>query len=158
MLKYCETGIVFREFPDEVTLAINLSNCPHRCRGCHSTHLQTDCGEELTDAELERLVSKYGKSITCVGFMGGDGDVGALVHLFRYVKEVHPDIKVGWYSGNENIDVGLYGMYRYLDYIKVGHYDPDKGPLDSTTTNQKLYKKIGTGESDDLWEWVPMFK
>lgn len=158
MLKYCETGIVFREFPDEVTLAINLSNCPHRCRGCHSTHLQTDCGEELTDAELERLVSKYGKSITCVGFMGGDGDVGTLVHLFRYVKEVHPDIKVGWYSGNENMDVGLYGMYRYLDYIKVGHYDPDKGPLDSTTTNQKLYKKIGTGESDDLWEWVPMFK
>lgn len=158
MLKYCETGIVFREFPDEVTLAINLSNCPHRCRGCHSTHLQTDCGEELTDAELDRLVSKYGKSITCVGFMGGDGDIESLVHLFRHAKEVHPDVKVGWYSGNENIDVGLYGMYRYIDYIKVGHYDPDKGPLDSTTTNQKLYKKIGTGESDDLWEWVPMFK
>ena len=30
MLKYVDTDIVFQEFPDEVTLAINLSNCPCR--------------------------------------------------------------------------------------------------------------------------------
>jgi anaerobic ribonucleoside-triphosphate reductase activating protein len=54
MLKHCETDIVFREFPDEVTLAVNISNCPHRCKGCHSPHLQTDCGTELTEKELEK--------------------------------------------------------------------------------------------------------
>ena len=39
MLKYVNTGIVFQEIPDEVTLAINISNCPCRCPGCHSRYL-----------------------------------------------------------------------------------------------------------------------
>lgn len=39
MLKYVNTDIVFQEFPDEVTLAINLSNCPCHCPGCHSSYL-----------------------------------------------------------------------------------------------------------------------
>ena len=36
MLKYVNTGIVFQEIPDEVTLAVNISGCPCRCHGCHS--------------------------------------------------------------------------------------------------------------------------
>ena len=36
MLKYVNHDIVFQEFPDEVTLAINLSCCPNGCTGCHS--------------------------------------------------------------------------------------------------------------------------
>ena len=35
MLKYVNTGIVFQEIPDEVTLAINISGCPCHCPGCH---------------------------------------------------------------------------------------------------------------------------
>ena len=31
MLRYINTDIVFQEFPDEVTLAINISGCPCRC-------------------------------------------------------------------------------------------------------------------------------
>ena len=44
MLKYVNYDIVFQEFPDEVTLAINLSLCPVCCPGCHSQFLQTDVG------------------------------------------------------------------------------------------------------------------
>ena len=36
MLKYAGYDIVFQEIPDEVTLAISLTNCPNRCPGCHS--------------------------------------------------------------------------------------------------------------------------
>ena len=39
MLKYVNTDIVFQEIPDEVTLAVNISNCPCRCPGCHSQYL-----------------------------------------------------------------------------------------------------------------------
>ena len=49
MLKYVNHDIVFQEFPDEVTLAVNLSRCPCACPGCHSTYLWGDNGEELTE-------------------------------------------------------------------------------------------------------------
>ena len=52
MLKYVNTGIVFQEIPDEVTLAINISNCPCHCPGCHSHYLWEDIGLPLdTDAQ-----------------------------------------------------------------------------------------------------------
>ena len=38
MLKYANFDIVFQEVPDEVTLAINISNCPNQCVGCHSKY------------------------------------------------------------------------------------------------------------------------
>ena len=40
MLKYYNYDIVFQEYPDEVTLAINLTMCPNRCVGCHSAYLR----------------------------------------------------------------------------------------------------------------------
>lgn len=159
MLKYCETGIVFREFPDEVTLAINLSNCPHRCPGCHSPHLQTDCGSELTDSELERLVEKYEKSITCVGFMGGDGDVVTLVSLMAFVRIKFPRLKIGWYTGysdlKKSIDLStLQWIENCLDYVKTGPYVEELGGLDSPTTNQTMHRK----KEDGTWETVPMHR
>ena len=39
MLKYVDSQITFREIPDEITLCINISNCPFRCKGCHSKEL-----------------------------------------------------------------------------------------------------------------------
>ncbi|MFA7140937.1 MAG: 4Fe-4S cluster-binding domain-containing protein, partial [Proteiniphilum sp.] len=74
MLKYADYDIVFQEIPDEVTLAINLSGCPYRCKGCHSPQLQENIGEELNEAALSRLLQRYGKTITCLCFMGGDAD------------------------------------------------------------------------------------
>ncbi len=72
MLKYTDYDIVFQEIPDEVTLAVNLSGCPHRCKGgCHSPHLQQDIGEELNEEAISRLLQLYEHSITCICFMGG---------------------------------------------------------------------------------------
>ena len=74
MLRYVDYDIVFQEIPDEVTLAINLSNCPNRCKGCHSPHLLENVGESLTEESLGHLLQKYGKAVTCVCFMGGDAE------------------------------------------------------------------------------------
>ena len=49
MLKYVNTGVVFQEIPDEVTLAVNLSGCPCRCPGCHSRYLWQDVGPAHSD-------------------------------------------------------------------------------------------------------------
>lgn len=68
MIKYVNHDIVFQEYPDEVTLAINLSLCPNHCPGCHSACLADDIGDELTAERLLALAGSYAAEITCVGF------------------------------------------------------------------------------------------
>ena len=56
MLKYTNTQVVFREIPNEVTLAINISNCPIHCPDCHSKELWKNTGKDLSQRALERLI------------------------------------------------------------------------------------------------------
>ena len=59
MLKYVNTGIVFQEIPDEVTLAINISGCPCQCPGCHSQYLWEDVGMPLTTDAIDEFVEMH---------------------------------------------------------------------------------------------------
>lgn len=141
MVKYYNAMVVFEEIPDEITLAINITNCPCHCVGCHSKFLWEDVGTELTFEELERLI-KENDGITCVCFMGGDANPKEINDLATYVsvKNVcgYKSLKIAWYSGkdelSEDIDTSLF------NYIKLGHYDEKLGGLNSKTTNQRLYK------------------
>ena len=74
MLRYTDYDIVFREIPDETTLAVNLAGCPNRCPGCHSPQLQEPIGEPLTEEVVERLLARYGAAVTCFCLMGGDAE------------------------------------------------------------------------------------
>ena len=61
MLRFVNYDLVFQEIPDEVTLALNISNCPNRCDGCHSPYLMEDVGAILGEnalAALQRRASK----------------------------------------------------------------------------------------------------
>lgn len=138
MLKFYNTQIGFREFPDEVSLLINITNCPNRCPGCHSSYLVQDIGEILDKRSLDELIEKN-PGITCVGFMGGDINVLSVVALSRYVKEKY-GLKTGWYSGKDFLSE--YIDLRFFNYIKVGSYKEEFGPLDSKTTNQVMYEII----------------
>lgn len=162
-MKYSETEIVFREFPDEITLAINISNCPHRCKGCHSQHLQTDCGQELDENALKELIEPKKDQITCVGFMGGDADIARLSELMAYVRVNWPKLNIGWYSGcaslvdlqknDESLVYPLMWIENCLDYVKIGPYVEELGPLDSPTTNQRMFKKVV-----DEWKEITLYK
>ena len=99
-LKYANTEVVFQEFPDEVTLAINITGCPNRCKGCHSQYLWEDNGEELTEDVIDQLILAN-SGITCIGFMGGDQAPQKVVKLSQYVKSKYPTLHTGWYSGKE---------------------------------------------------------
>ena len=135
MLKYVDTKIVFREIPDEITLAINISNCPCHCIHCHSSYLAEDIGEPLDLQHLTNLIDSN-KGITCVCIMGGDANPSKVDDIAQDIKEYYPNLKVGWYSGRDYIskDINL----ENFDYIKYGHYDENKGPLNSKTTNQVM--------------------
>lgn len=136
MLKFIEkdTQVVLREVPDEISLTINFTNCPHRCPGCHSPYLREDIGEFLTKKKLDELIDKN-EGISCVCFFGGDNNHEELWGYFLRVSE--RGLKVAWYSGDDSVDIALAHM---VDYYKVGPYIEALGPLDKETTNQRLFK------------------
>ena len=145
MIKYTETQVTFSEIPDEISLCINISNCPHKCKGCHSPHLQEDVGERLTPEVLDKLIEDN-KGITCVCFLGGDND---LMKLYGLSDVVHKfGLRAAWYTG---LDFSLNSMgdvvnrplvTKCFDYVKTGPYIESLGPLNKETTNQRMYKKI----------------
>jgi len=148
MLKYVNTGIVFQEIPDEVTLAVNISRCPCHCPGCHSKYLAEDIGEPLTAGAIDGFVNEFGSDITCISFMGGDAEPEYVNELARYIHKEHPYYKVGWYSGRIRIPSVV--CKNDFDYIKIGPYIEHLGPLKEKTTNQRLYKRVADNEFEDI--------
>ena len=148
MLKYVNTGIVFQEIPDEVTLAINISNCPCHCPGCHSHYLWEDVGLPLDAEAVDAFVKQYGNEISCIAFMGGDADPVSVNRLAQYIHEEHPQFKVAWYSGRIRIPRGV--ARADFDYIKLGPFIRHLGPLKQPTTNQRLYRKDDNGVFEDI--------
>ena len=138
MLKYVDTKVVFQEVPDEITLAINISNCPCHCKNCHSSYLAEDIGEELTLDKIYKLIDNN-EGITCICFMGGDSSPKEIDMFARLIKDLY-DIKVAWYSGKQELskDINL----SNFNYVKLGPYIEELGPLNSKTTNQKMYKVV----------------
>ena len=147
MTKYYNAMVVFEEIPDEITLAINITNCPCRCPGCHSKFLWGDIGDELTNEECSKLVEKN-KGVTCVCFMGGDANPEEINDLAVYVKN-NLGLKPAWYSGMDEMSDKIDA--NNFSYIKIGRYDEKYGPLNVKTTNQKLYK-VSNGELNDITE------
>lgn len=147
-MKYENTGIVFQEVPDEVTLAINITNCPCRCPGCHSKYLWADTGTELTHESIDNFVREYGNNITCIALMGGDAEPESVNEIASYIRRAHQNIKVAWYSGRTQLSPVI--DTTLLDYYKIGPYLSHLGPLSSPTTNQRIYRKELDGSWTDI--------
>ena len=161
-MKVASFDIVFQEIPGEVTLALNLSNCPCHCPGCHSPHLAEDIGEVVSEDLLNGLLARYGSMITCVAFMGGDANPEEVARWAEWIKAYQ--LKTAWYSGRQQLPEcltvkrsnsvtvcqcdGLSGAADLpFDYVKLGPYIESLGGLKSPTTNQRLYKRVG-----DEWQ------
>ena len=137
MLKYVDTLVSFQEVPDEISLCINISNCPCHCQECHSPYLAEDIGEPLGYWTLDNLI-KINKGISCVCFMGGDSEPEWIATLAFRVRRNFPKLKIAWYSGRQYIPENL--PMQHFDYIKIGPYIPKLGGLDNVNTNQIMYK------------------
>lgn len=136
-MKYYNTEITFREIPDEVTLCINISNCPVHCPGCHSKWLWADTGTPLNASTIDSLIAEN-PGITCIALMGGDGERGLVIDLCKYIKDRY-GLKVGWYSGMDF----QWDDDFHVDYYKCGPYIDEYGGLDSPSTNQRFYMWSG---------------
>lgn len=147
-MKYTDTQIGFQEFPDEISLLINISNCPFHCPGCHSPELWEDVGIELNCKELHKLIY-HNEGITLMGFMGGNPK--EINYLAECIKNADPPLKVGWYWGGTSIPNEI--ELELFDYIKLGPYKKELGGLDNPNTNQRFYKI----ENGQLIDWTYKF-
>lgn len=146
-MKYLYCKEVFSEVPGEITLALSISNCQIKCKGCNQKELWEDIGSILDSSVLKTLLRRH-RGITCVLFMGsGNKEYQVLNSL---AMEAHKNgLKVAVYLGEDNIPEEL--DKSYFDYIKIGHWDTSKGGLDSPTTNQKMYF-LEHQEDGTYWE------
>ncbi len=146
MIKYVPemTSVVMEEIPDRVSLAVDISNCRGNCIGCHSPFLKKDIGQELTPEVIDRLVAdNFG--VNCFLFLGEGRDPEALLDLASHVRS--KGLLAAVYSGREEVEEIF---WEYFDYIKLGPYRPECGPLNSPTTNQRLYRRTEEGKWEDI--------
>lgn len=143
-LKYVSTCIALQEVPDEISLIINVSGCPHHCEGCHSQYLWEYKGNYLLD-DLPNIINEQGEYITCVCIMGGDYNIMELNQALGYIA--NRGYKTCVYLGCDYLPEEL----GAVDYLKIGSYKKDLGGLDKPTTNQRFYKKVN-GTYKDITE------
>ena len=135
------TSVVLEEIPDRVSLAVDISNCRGNCNGCHSPFLKKDIGRELTPEVIDALVAgNFG--VNCFLFLGEGRDPETLLDLADHVRS--KGLLAAVYSGREEVeDI----FWNHFDYIKLGPYRPECGPLNSPSTNQRLFALV-----DGRWE------
>ena len=141
-LKYISYAIVFQEVPNEITLAFNISGCPHHCEGCHSQYLWEYEGDNLLPINMINIINKYKNYITCVCFMGGDQNIEELTQALKICKNL--GYKTCLYSGASEVSIKI---LKYLDWFKLGKYDKKlesnnhiEHGVKLATTNQHMYK------------------
>nr|DAS01820.1 MAG TPA: anaerobic ribonucleoside-triphosphate reductase activating protein [Caudoviricetes sp.] len=135
-MNYSHPFVTVQDVPDEIALAISISGCPLRCKGCHSAFTRDpNYGSELNYESLIKLLNKH-KLISCVCFYGGEWN-SELIEMIKIVKSYN--LKVCLYTGLEIYQVPD-EIIKQLDYIKVGPYIESLGPLGSPNTNQKFIK------------------
>lgn len=141
-MNYSYPQQTFQEVPGEITLALSISGCPLRCKGCHSTETyDTTFGSELSIDSLDILLKKF-KHTSCVLFYGGEWIMEELVEMINHIKE--KGLKVCLYTGRD-LTYFEEEFIHSLDYIKVGRYKERKGNLSSPTTNQRFYEVTNDG-------------
>ena len=138
MIKYVPslTSVVMEEIPDRVTLAVEISSCRGNCEGCHSPFLRQDIGDPLTPEIITALVAdNFG--VNCFLFLGEGQDPETLLALARHVRTL--GLQAAVYSGRSEVEDVFWEVF---DYVKLGPYVREKGPLNEPTTNQRLYRLL----------------
>lgn len=149
MLYYTEFGLSHMEVPGEATLCIYISGCPNRCVNCHYAELQQSDYGELLSKYFGQILDLYHEYVTCVCFMGeGDGSVESRCEMLQHVQASHNrGYKTCLYSGRDTI---IEEWMKLFDYVKLGSYCEECGPLTIETTNQRMWKRISDKEFEDI--------
>ena len=159
-LKYYDVAVVFEEFPDEITLAVNISGCPCHCDNCSEPWLRPYVGTVLTNEEIDKLVESH-PGITVFGLMGGDSNYKDCRRIAEYIHLHYPNLKVGMYSGRDFMSTDilnsfdLYKIGRWIDPYQFGDasewHKHNCGVLQFPYSNQLLFEKVTNAVTGDTF-------
>lgn len=139
MIRYVSHEIVFKEVPEEISLAFSISNCRGSCDGCHSPWLREDIGDDLEKDLPEFLKAHQGK-VTCICLLGEGNDYPALRNCLKMAKDA--GFKTCVYTGSDMPNIFYMHNAQLVDYLKVGSYQKELGPLSDPRTNQRMIKFV----------------
>ena len=145
---YKQTGL--QEIPDKISLIYGITGCHFNCKGCHSPGLHNaENGVLFTLKQYKTDLMNNLNAIDVVVFM-----IGTMTD--EIIDMIY---KITIINRNYNIGTGIYTYYelddipdlleKNLDYIKTGAYIESLGGLDSSSTNQTLWKRNYT-----KWQWI----
>lgn len=138
MLYYQGYTVSFQEVPDEISLVIEIADCPYKCPGCHSPELQKSAGRDLK-IDIVSIIREYSDVITCVCLMGTGRDQKSVIDIANLVHDL--GFKAAVYTGSNRWGK----LAKHFDYVKYGPYVEKLGGLDSPNTNQHMIKVISRG-------------
>ena len=153
VLKYpvVNTDITFNELPDKMAYAIELGACKQHCVGCHSPELQEE-DVPLTPLPdiLEEAQGAIDAGANAIVVMGGTNNkhttAESLISLLSALSDIAP---TGLYSGSEDEERDkMIALEGHCTWLKTGPYVDTLGGLESTRTNQRLYRITTTYRLD----------
>lgn len=151
MLLYVNVGISELEIPSKRSLVIYISNCLHNCKNCHTPYLKSNYGDSLKK-NFKDIFDLYYNYFDVVCFMGEGKETleekNEMINLSQYIHKNNKQVAL--YSGR---NCRIEKWMNNFDYIKIGSYQQDKGPLTEKTTNQRLYKKESAEYKDITYKF-----
>ena len=135
-------GITLTEVPSKVAVYIEFNNCHLKCKGCHSPHLHSDYfdGVRIDIKEILSYVNnQIDKGANYIVLMGGDTNGVMPYDLYTLINKLSEIAPVMLYSGSEDTTILT---DTNLTLLKTGRYVGELGGLLSSTTNQKVFKKV----------------
>ena len=75
------------------------------------------------------------------------GEFSEVNFFGKIIKKFFPKLKIGWYYGGGFDEKWNDYSSIFIDYIKVGPYIEQLGPLNNPNTNQKMYER-----QDNKWK------
>lgn len=136
-LSIFDVCVSFREHPHYLNLTLFIDGCPRACKGCSWKGVKKD-SHVFDCASFSELLSNYLNKVECVVFLGGDW-LGT--KLLPFLDIVHSQGFVSClYSGADSLSELNFQVLKNLDWVKIGSWKEEFGPLTSPTTNQRFYK------------------
>lgn len=159
---YYNPQITFREVPDEISLTFP-------CLCYEKEHCSLDCNskfcwkenwkDKLNILHCEVIEEYYlhNNGVTCITIMTSLCFF-YLKNILRKFKLKYPGIKTCLYIGKDWEELIFTKDFRefdfgVLDYVKIGRFKKEYGPLDNPNTNQRFYK-INHTQKGNIFECI----
>lgn len=127
--------------PLDRTLELYFTGCSLKCPNCHNEFLQERTKEnskELSSKEILSELKDYKGICSQIHILGGEPleqDLKELSTLLRELKENLGNFELilftGWDFPYSFVEKNWF-LFKYCDYIKVGHYDENQKNIDKT--------------------------